>query len=138
MSDYSHSGKVLPDTRGREFAYEDEMVTRPVAVITAWPNSRRGVKELTAEEQRERERYSGYEFSIRQHTGTALEITLRKERKDIVQQRKTGGKVVTHDIYTRGVSFAELCNLLFEHCQHFEDAEAYPESIHQAMKSAYQ
>lgn len=133
----AHSGNVMPDTAGREFAYEDEVVSRPMAVITAYHNSRRGRKDLNGKEREEQERYSEYEFSIRQHTGNYLEITLRKQRRDIVEQRRTGGKVVTHDVYTRGISFAELVNLLFAECQHFEDTEAYPDSIHEAMKTAY-
>lgn len=133
-----HSGLVMPETKDRDFAYEDEMVSRPAMVINAYHNSRRGVKQLSSEEQTERERYSSYSFSVHQHTGNSLTITLRKERRDIVEQRKTGGKVVTHDIYQRGVSFAELVNLLFTDCQHFEDTEAYPDSIHEAMKSAYE
>ena len=134
----NHSGEVLPSTADREFAYEDEMVSRPVAVIMAHQSWRRGRKEPNAEEKAEHELYSEYEFSIRQFTGNALTLTLIKKRRDIVEQRKTGGKVVTHDIYQRGISFAELMNILFNNCQHFEDCEAYPDSIHQAMRSAYQ
>lgn len=132
-----HTGPVLPTTDHREFAYEDEIVSRPAAVIQAYPQRRRGRKSLSEQEQSERDKYAGYEFSIRQHTNNALEITLRKERADIVAQRKTGGQVVTHDVYHRILSFAELTNLLFSRSQHYEDCEAYPDSIHQAMKTAY-
>lgn len=132
-----HIGLVLPPTEDRKFAYEDEHVCRPKAVIMATPNGSRGVKELSAEEQAERDRYYSYEFSIEQHTGTALTLTLRKRRRDVVAQRTTGGKVVTRDCYMRGISFAELMNLLFSECEHYEDTEAYPESIHQAMRTAY-
>lgn len=133
-----HEGRVMPETRDREFAYEDEMVSRPMAVITAHQSWRsRGRKAPNEEERLEHERYGECVFSIHQHTGNSLIVTLRKERRDVVEQRKAGGKVVTHDVYQRGISFAEMMNLLFAECQHFEDAEAYPDAIHQAMKSAY-
>lgn len=124
-----HKGQVIPVPEKREYAYQSEHCY-PGASIKSSPSHR--------DHSEEAKKYLSYELTIHKLTDTAMVVTLHKERKDIVQQRCQRGAAITQDVYTITIDFAELCNRIFNPgCDHIEEEEAFPESIKQAMRKAY-
>lgn len=120
-------GNLIPyDRANRHYAYQDE-TCYPGAYFESHPPERGDKGEF--------DKYIGYELTIIKHTDKAFGITLKKRRKDIVEQRIANGFAVTADEYVLTLSFAEFVNRLFGpgDYDHYEEKEAYSESIRAEM-----
>jgi hypothetical protein len=99
---------------------KDEPTTYPGTSIKSYD----GEKTLTLE--------------IHKLTDKAMEISLTIPRTDIVQQRKLRGFAITEEVHQITLNFNELVNRIFciEHDVFYQE-EAFPDSVKEAMKRAY-
>lgn len=124
-----HKGPVIQGAEDRHYAYQCER-SYPGGYIEAFPSGRSDPEETKT--------YSRYEFIMKKVTDSSIEIELKKHRKDIVAQRIVKGAAVTEEVFFTTLSFGEFVNRLFgPGCQIHEETEAFPESVVEAMRTAY-
>lgn len=125
----SHKGQVIPVKERRQYAYQSEFAY-PGACIKSHPSHR--------DHSEEAKKYSDYELTIHKATDTALTISLKKTRRDIVEQRMARGAAVIEEEYQTTIDFAELVNRIFSPgCEIYLEEEHFPDAIKEAMKNAY-
>ncbi len=129
MSITRRTGQLIPVEEKREYAYQSE-ISYPGASVRSHPSHR--------DHSEEAKKYDEYELTIHKHTDTAMTVELRKRRRDIVEQRKGYGAVITEEIYQTTIDFATLCNRIFAAgCDVYFEEERYPEEIREALRHAY-
>lgn len=127
---HDHEGDIIPKADDRQFAYHNESAY-PGAYIKSYPSER-------SNDLAERKKYSEYEFTITKHTDNSMVLSLKKHRRDIVEQRRENGKATLCENYQTILSFGELMNRIFgKGCDVYLDEEAFPAAIVEAMKNAY-
>lgn len=136
---YSRGGReafenIIPVGK-KNFAYQCENV-ETVCVITGRPPFRVGSEPYV---NAEKDIVSGYELRIEKHTSNALNVTLIKRRSDTIDTRRKNGAAILEEKYFFTTDFAELVNQIFRgiKCDHVQETEAFPESVRQTMRTAY-
>ncbi len=77
-------------------------------------------------------------LEIHKLTDKSMEISLTIPRTDIVQQRKQKGYAILEETHHITLNFNELVNRIFcEEHDVFYNEEAFPDSVKEAMKRAY-
>ncbi len=137
MNNNHHAGPVIPVPEdGRKCAYEDEPI-QTVLCLRGRParGNHQGIGRTEDFEE-----FMEYELTIQRHTGNSLVVTLRKETaaKRLCRERNERGYGTKAEVYTKVMSFAQIVNaLLGPGCDRFEDVEAIPDKVKEAMKGVY-
>lgn len=131
----THTGELFPGASERQFAYQAEQGGQTSICFECHPPYRNGGKENWSLAH---PLYDRYALEIARHTSGSITLKLIGFRNDVVDQRRIKGAAVLRDVVLTTMSFGELVNKIFcDGAQVFEDTEAFPDSIKQAMRGAY-
>jgi hypothetical protein len=130
----THQGSVFPGAEDRQFAYQGEQGVRTSIAIECHPPYRNGGRENWALED---SKYSHYELVFERHTSSTISVKLIGHRTDIVEQRRANGRAIMRDVLITGLQFGELVNRIFQTADIIEEKEAFPKSVEESMRHAY-